>query len=151
MGFVALAFDATFLSETDRFGFTNLSALNRFANFLSLFEVFAENPFVGAGFNFVRALYDERFYGVSGNYVDGGVLLLLASLGIGGVLVVVVSLWMFLRGAGVAPKLFVPIGALIVVQSFATSPMFSPLIMCYMAALLAFSPGYAERQEQVHA
>ncbi|WP_287373941.1 O-antigen ligase family protein [Prosthecochloris sp.] len=92
-------FSLEFLLETDRFGFSNESAVNRFANFSALLYLFFQYPFFGVGFNYVRSLYEDFFYGFSGSYVDGGVLLLLASLGVFGFILLIFFLVVYLQNS----------------------------------------------------
>ena len=139
---VYYTFDLEFLINSDRFGATNESALIRFNNYSALLEIFTQHPFFGVGFNYTRALYSDSFAGFSGNYVDGGILVLLSSLGIVGFAVLFLALLKFKNIARLDIKLWGPFLGMFAIQSFATSTIFYPLIVCYFAAVLSFAQMY---------
>jgi len=132
-------FDLEFLVESDRFGAGNESALIRFGNYLGLIRIFLENPIFGVGFNYSRSLYIDYFSGFSGNYVDGGVLLLLSSLGIIGAASLFAALMLIKKVLFLDMSLYGPFIVMFVVQSFATSTIFYPLIICFFALVLALT------------
>lgn len=135
---VYYTFDAEFLIDSDRFGASNESALIRFNNYSALLDIFFQHPLFGVGFNYTRALYPDSFYGFSGNYVDGGVLILLSSLGVIGLAAIIIALIIFKNIAGLEIEMWAPILVMFIIQSFATSTIFYPLIVCYFAAMLSF-------------
>ncbi len=130
-------FPLNFLLETNRFGFSNESALNRFANISTLFDIVFDYPFFGVGFNYVQILFGDFFYGFSGKYIDGGVFLLLASLGVFGFIILVCFLLVYLQQIRLPVRFWFPITVMFIVQSMATSTIFYPLIICYYVAVIS--------------
>lgn len=119
-------YSLSFLIDANRFGFSNESALNRFANVSALFDLFFDYPFFG-----------DMFYGFSGNYIDGGILFLLASLGVFGITVLALFLVIYLRQIQLPVRMWLPITVMFSIQSLATSTIFYPLIVCYFAAIIS--------------
>lgn len=124
-------FGMDFIVRTDRFGAGNSSVGARVINLVILLGVFLQDPFFGAGFNFLTYLPDVRFVMTSGNYADGGMLYLLSSVGIFGVLCLA---YVFIHAAGRFnnPKVLVYPAILLAIQSMTTASMYYPLLTIFV-------------------
>jgi hypothetical protein len=107
------------------------------ANLAILASAFARSPAFGWGFNFFPYLTSVNFVMVSGNYADGGVLYLLASVGVVGVINLCVLVWETAKTLTRKQMFLYPI-ILLVIQSVSTSSMFYPLLTV-LIPLLALS------------
>jgi len=131
LAFVAF-FGQDFIEQTDRFGASNWSVQERLFNIAVLAGVVGEHPFLGEGFNFLPYLPGNDFVSVTGNYADGGLLYLLASAGIIGMLSI---LWIVgaVGRCFSRPALFVYPAAMLAIRSTSTSSMYYPLLTVFVA------------------
>src|SRR5258708_40008776 len=137
IGVFVVYFGTDFIERTDRFGASNVSVDARLANLAIFVSAFSRNPAFCLGFNFFPYLTTVNFVMVSGNYADGGVLYLLASLGFVGVINLCVLVWEVAKTLAHKQTFLYPV-TLLVIQSISTSSMFYPLLTVLLP-LLALS------------
>jgi|GEM_PF-1209690 hypothetical protein len=134
-------FGMEFIERTNRFGASNVSVGARLVNLMTLLEVFMEAPVFGRGFNFLPYLPGVEFVMVSGNYSDGGLLYLMASVGLFGLL----ALTAVVYGAATSfarPRLFLYPAAMLVLQSMTTASMYYPLLTIFVVLFALGLDGY---------
>lgn len=134
---VRLIFDVSFFENNDRFGVSNDSAINRLVNWTTLFGIFIDSPLLGSGFNYSRILNPVSFVGVSGSYVDGGIIYLLPSFGVVGLVLFSFALYKLKFKFRWPARIYMPIIMTLLFQSFFTSSIFYPLIICYFSLVLS--------------
>lgn len=127
-------FGISFIQRSNRFGASNWSVEERLINLAILATTFLAHPLFGEGFNFLPYLPSTDFVSVTGNYADGGLLYLLGSSGVVGLVSTVAMLYFAARHL-MNRRLLVYPAAMLVVQSTSTSSMFYPLLTLFVTFL----------------
>lgn len=129
-------FGAGYIERTNRFGASNWSVQERLINIAIVGEAFLRHPIFGNGFNFLPYLPNIDFVSVTGNYADGGLIFLVASVGIIG-LIAIGAVLVYACRCFSFPRLLVYPAIMLVVQSTSTASMYYPLLTIFVV-LLAF-------------
>lgn len=127
-------FGSAYITRTNRFGASNLSVQERLINIAIDASVFFRHPLFGKGFNFLPYLPSVDFVSVTGNYADGGLLYLLASVGIVGVVAICLILYRashYFR----SPRVLIYPTIMLVIQSTSTASMYYPLLTIFVVLL----------------